>query len=475
VNATSLLHPSARLIDDATGAILAGSELRAEVDRRVAEFAALPPGVIFARTAISLSSVLRYISAYESGRAVALLDPGLPAEALEELVRRYQPAAVVGLDEGEPADLSPAKGYLTEESPALGLNWRHESGPEAAPHPDLAVLLATSGSTGNPKLVRLSRTAVHANATGIAQALGLDENEIAPTSLPLFYTYGLSVLNSHLVGGATVLVVDGGVLSRDFWRGFDRHGATSLSGVPHHYEMLTKIRWKAASHPSLRTLTQAGGKMRVELVAAMHEQISATGGRLFVMYGQTEATARIAILPHDRLPEKLGSAGLPVPGGSISIRLDDGTMTTEAGMVGEVVFTGPNVMQGYADDVNDLARGDDLGGVLATGDIGHLDPDGFLFLDGRVKRIGKVFGIRVNLDDVERLAALHVGPVAAVSGADKVVVFVTAHAEGVDLAGHLASELRLHRSGFDVRTVDVLPTLSSGKLDYRRLTEEVQQ
>src|SRR6185369_576078 len=130
------------------------------------------------------------------------------------------------------------------------------------------------------------------------------------------------------------LVVDGGVLSRDFWRGFDRHGATSLSGVPHHYEMLTKIRWKPASHPSLRTLTQAGGKMRVELVAAMHEQITATGGRLFVMYGQTEATARIAILPPDRLPEKLGSAGLPVPGGSVSIRLDDGTVTSEVGAVG---------------------------------------------------------------------------------------------------------------------------------------------
>jgi acyl-CoA synthetase (AMP-forming)/AMP-acid ligase II len=245
--------------------------------------------------------------------------------------------------------------------------------------------------------------------------------------------------------------------------------------VPHHYEMLTKIRWKAASHPTLRTLTQAGGKMRVELVAAMHEQITATGGRLFVMYGQTEATARIAILPHDRLPEKLGSAGLPVPGGAVSIRLEDGTFATDPGVVGEVVFSGPNVMLGYADDVTDLARGDDLGGVLVTGDIGHVDADGFLFLDGRVKRIGKVFGIRVNLDDVERLAALHVGPVAAVSGADKVVVFVTAQAEGVDLAGQLAAELRLHRSGFDVRTVDELPTLSSGKLDYRRLTEEVQQ
>ncbi len=142
------------------------------------------------------------------------------------------------------------------------------------------MLLATSGSTGDPKLVRLSRDAVAHNAEAIGAALRITSAEIAPTSLPLFYSYGMSVLNSHLAAGATVVVIDGGVLSRDFWAAFDQHGATSLAGVPYHYEMLARIRWTPAKHPTLRTLTQAGGRMRSELITAFHEKIAEVGGGL---------------------------------------------------------------------------------------------------------------------------------------------------------------------------------------------------
>jgi acyl-CoA synthetase (AMP-forming)/AMP-acid ligase II len=295
---------------------------------------------------------------------------------------------------------------------------------------------------------------VSANAAAIASALSIPPGEIAPTSLPLHYSYGLSVLNSHLVAGATVMLTEAGLLERSFWTHLDAHRCTSLAAVPYQYEMLRRLRFDRADHPALTTLTQAGGRLRPELVAEFAGQCD----RFFVMYGQTEATARIAVLPPDRLADKPGSAGVAIPGGRLSI--DEG----------EVVYHGPNVMMGYAETAADLARGDDLGGVLRTGDLGRLDADGFLHLTGRLKRIAKIFGVRINLDDVERLLR-DSGPVAATSGDDRVTVW----AEGLDAAGcvglarRLGAELRLHWSGFDVRGVDRLPLLATGKVDYRAL------
>jgi acyl-CoA synthetase (AMP-forming)/AMP-acid ligase II len=469
---TGLVAPGTRLIDADSGRVLAGADLTAAVDAVRRRYDTLPDGVLFARTALRLDATLHYVAAFESGRAVALLDPALPAATLTDLVTRYRPAAVTGVDEG-----APPSGYTIGDDEGLGPHWRREGDSDApAPHPDLAVLLATSGSTGSPKFVRQARSAVLANAEAIATGLGIDGGEIAPTCLPLFYTYGLSVLNSHLVAGASIVIADGGVLSREFWRAVDTHAATSLAGVPYHYEMLTRIRWTPAAHPSLRTLTQAGGKMRVELVERMFNEISAVGGRLFVMYGQTEATARITILPADRLPEKLGSAGVAIPGGTLSVSTEDGGETTEPKVTGEVIFRGPNVMMGYAESAADLAGGDELGGRLATGDLGYLDEDGFLYLTGRAKRIGKIFGVRVSLDDIERLVG-DAGPAAAVPAGDRVVVWCTAADEETCRAvtDLLSKQLKLHRSGFVVRSIDRLPTLTSGKVDYRTLIAEAEK
>ena len=449
----NLLHPDARLLDATSGEAFAGAALLAEVDRAAARVRTLPAGVLFARMDVDAASVLRYLGAWHAGRAVALLDPALDADLLAGLIERFQPAAVLN-----PSGPAPA-GY--DE------NWvRASDGVE--PHPDLAVLLPTSGSTGNPKLVRLSRAAVLANAEAIAEVLGIDADEVAPTSLPLHYSYGLSVLNSHLVRGATVVVEPTGVMGRPFWTAVERYGITSLAGVPYHYEMLRRLRFDPAKYPSVRTLTQAGGRLRTELVAEFNDTMLAVGGRMFVMYGQTEAAPRMSTVPAERLAEKLGSAGPALPGGAFSVRLDDGVETTEPGVTGEVLYRGPNVMMGYAESAAELADGDVSGGLLATGDLGHLDADGYLFITGRLKRIGKVFGNRVNLDDLERILG---GTVAAVPAGDKVVVFV----EGADrhatkaAAKALSERLHLHVTGFDVRSAESLPLLTNGKIDYRSL------
>jgi len=238
--------------------------------------------------------------------------------------------------------------------------------------------------------------------------------------------------------------------------------------------MLRRLKFDPAKYPTLRTLTQAGGRLRDELITDFDERMRAVGGRFYVMYGQTEAAPRMTTLPAELLVDKPGSTGPALPGGSFAVRRDDGSETTHPKIVGEVVYRGPNVMMGYADDESGLADEDECGGVLATGDLGYLDKDGFLFITGRLKRIGKVFGNRVSLDDLEqavRAAEVGIDVVAAVPAGDKVVLF----AEGADslickdAARALSERLHLHTSGFDVRPIDTVPLLGSGKIDYRRL------
>ncbi|CAM3682575.1 AMP-binding protein [Kibdelosporangium persicum] len=459
----SLVHSQARLIDALDGSVLAGAELSARVTAAADELSALPDGVLFARMSQDVPSVLRYLGAFESGRAIAMIDPALDADVLAGLVARFRPAAVLG-----------AEGDAPEGYRLTGTSWERISPEGVKPHPDLAVLLPTSGSTGNPKLVRLSRSAVLHNAESIARVLGIDADEVTATNLPLHYSYGLSVLNSHLLRGATVVVEANGVMARPFWTTVETYRVTSLPGVPYHYEMLRRLRFDPAKYPSLRTLTQAGGKLRVELVTEFNDKMRAVGGRMFVMYGQTEAAPRMSTVPAERLADKLGSAGPALPGGSFSIRAEDGSEITTPGVDGEVVYRGPNVMMGYAENEAELAGGDEVGGVLVTGDLGHLDEDGYLYITGRLKRIGKVFGNRVNLDDLEQVVKGY-GPAAAVPAGDKVVVWLQdADAEACKAAARTLSErLHLHVTGFDVRQAGDFPLLPSGKIDYRSLEARV--
>jgi acyl-CoA synthetase (AMP-forming)/AMP-acid ligase II len=471
----SLLHPGARLTDAATGATLGGAALVDEVAAAAGAYAERLPGPVFLRIPVETAAVVRYLGAWQAHRPVALLDPALSGQILADLVDRFEPALVLGLDAAPEPDEAP-KGYRRVADPVLGPLWQRESPSGTRPDPQLGILLATSGSTGNPKLVRLSRSAILANTASIVEALRIDATEVAVSSLPFFYSFGMSVLNTHLSSGATMLLEEGGLMHRPFWDAVDTYGVTSFSGVPYQYEMLRRLRFDPAKHPTLRTLTQAGGRLRPERVADFQQRMAAVGGGLYVMYGQTEAGPRLTTLPAERLAEKIGSVGPAVPGGRLSVRLDDGTETTEPGVSGEVLYRGPNVMLGYAETSADLGRGDERGGLLETGDLGHLDEDGYLFLSGRLKRFGKVFGVRLNLDDIEAMLHEH-GAVAAVNGEDKIVVWLEGASadSAARCASTLADRLNLHRTGFDVRGIESLPLLGNGKIDYRTLENRASE
>lgn len=385
---------------------------------------------------------------------------------------------------GHPVILAAARGntdaLMETFSPDARFAWdgdewslQTQSAPRHHLHPDLAVLLSTSGTTGATKLVRLGGSAVDANAASIVEYLGITSADRAITSLPFHYSYGLSVVNSHLSVGATLLLTERSVVDADFWRFFEAHRATSLAGVPYTYELLERSGFLDNAPPSLRTMTQAGGRLPPEVVTRFGRWAQARGVRFFVMYGQTEATARMAYLRPDEVLSRAGDIGRAIPGGEFRLIDADGKTVETPDTVGELVYRGPNVMMGYATRPEDLARGAELT-ELHTGDLARRDADGVYRIVGRKSRFAKIYGLRISLDDVEaQLGRLGQRGVAV---SDDVAVYVALlDGEDADRVGEqLSAAYKLPASAFRVETWSELPTLPSGKIDYQSILRESQ-
>lgn len=330
-------------------------------------------------------------------------------------------------------------------------------------HDDLALLMSTSGSTGSPKLVRLSHTNLAGNAAAIAEYLDISETDRAATTLPLSYCYGLSVVNSHLLRGAGLILTDRSVVDDEFWDQFTRHRATTFAGVPHTFELLDRIGFDSMDLPHLRYITQAGGQMapdRVRRYAALGRR---RGWQLFVMYGATEATARMAYLPPELALSHPESIGRAIPGGSLSIRpgaaWPDGT--------GELVYRGTNVMLGYAQRPEDLALGATVE-ELRTGDIARCTPDGHYEIIGRSSRFVKLFGLRIDLDRLQTTLAEHgVTALCTEEGETLAVAAVgTGTATAYDVQQLTATLAGVPAGAVRAALVAELPRLVSGKPDY---------
>lgn len=445
-------------IDLNSVALVEGTQLKTYKDLKV--LSSLVPetlraGLVILAAENTIESVARYIACIEANIPVLLLDVDIEQSYLEDVIQRFRPVGLVGFNRHLP-------GYFVCSNEFFGEYLVSDAEP-AAVHSELCVMLATSGSTGNPKFVKLSRTNIISNAHAIAMSLGISTSEKAITSLPFSYTYGLSVINSHLVSGAQLCVSDAPVVSQDFWEAVNKHNVTSIAGVPTTYRMLKQMRWNPQPYPSLRYMTQAGGRLPDVDRQYFLDLLTEANIRFYVMYGQTEATARISVAPPELLRSHISTAGLPIPGGSFSITNPDVTGA------GEVKYSGPNVMMGYAETEEDLVAPQEKPQVLITGDVGYLE-DGALFLVGRTKRIVKIFGVRVSLDDVDKWLSTR-GHGVAVQGNDIVVVYLEEPFEDVKtLRAELSDYLKVNRAGIRVEVIPEIPLLSSGKIDFQRLT-----
>jgi acyl-CoA synthetase (AMP-forming)/AMP-acid ligase II len=460
---------SLAVVVPAQGARLTYAELGTRVDE-VAERLVGSLGeraLVFLAPGPDLQAVLLYLGCLRAGLPVCLAEP--QADPLARLARAYQPSLILA-----PETLATPEGWVPAPSPTPGyLAARPQRPVDQALHPDLELLLTTSGSTGSPKLVRLTGRNLAANANAIAQYLEIGPGERAVQSLPMHYSYGLSVLNSHLLAGGTVILTPHSFMRPEFWRDADEQGATSFAGVPYMYETLHRLRFEPARHPTLRTFTQAGGALRRDLIAHFHARAAQAGARLVVMYGQTEATARISYVPPERLGEKVGAIGIAIPGGRLRLEPLDGG----EGAAAQLVYEGENVMMGYAETAADLELGDVQHGVLRTGDLGTVDDDGYFSLVGRLKRFAKLFGRRVSLEDVEReLESLFPVRAIAVDAGDRLGLHVATDGAVDDQAmvSHLARFLAVPPAAIVVRRVAELPLTAAGKKDYKAAAEAIR-
>ncbi|MGI9274208.1 MAG: AMP-binding protein [Endozoicomonas sp.] len=426
-----------------------------ELDNLVESFKASLPesrNLVFLYASNSLKTVVAYTACLRSSCPVLLLAPGLANDIQDRLLSTYNPNLLIH------------EGVVTH---------RHEKCLEL--HQGLAVMLSTSGSTGSPKLVRLSKKNLSANAGSIASYLGLGRSEVAVTSLPFNYSYGLSVINSHLHVSATLVLIGQSIISREFWAAVKKHSVTSFAGVPYTYQMLRKLKLERFPTGTLRYLTQAGGKLDAESVRYFHKTCKSLGKAFYVMYGQTEATARIAFVPSERLEEKAGSIGVAIPGGHLSLVGRDGDEITSPNCEGELVYSGDNVMLGYASKLADLALGDEQHGRLSTGDVGYFDDEGFFYITGRLKRFLKIFGLRLSLDQIDDTLAI-AGFEAIAGGEDDLLklAVVGDREDGIKARQLIADKYKINVNRIDVVSVEKIARKHSGKIDYKRLFEYEQ-
>jgi len=410
-----------------------------------------------------------YINCIDRGIVPILIDASSDISLINALISRYLPDYIFA-----PTNKGfQFENYFSENQFKSFSIFKSEKQKVLDLHPSLSLLLSTSGTTGSPKLVRLSYKNLVANASSIAEYLNLDSSEKAISSLPMNYSMGLSILNSHLhVGGALVMTAES-ITQRRFWDLFKGFKITSLSGVPYTFEILKKFRLLNADLPSLKTITQAGGKLSNELIEYFAQLSVSKGVRFFVMYGQTEGTARLSYLAPQFVLEKLGSIGKPIPGGNFQIIDEQGAMILQPGISGELVYSGPNVMLGYAECKEDLSLGDENNGLLYTGDIAKVDDNGFYYIVGRIKRFIKLFGNRVNLDELERML-LDMGIQSACLGRDNFLVVYFLHEdEKYIVKEFLTKKLGIHFSVFDLRVIEAIPKNASGKTLYSKLVVDL--
>lgn len=409
-------------------------------------------------------TVMGYVGALRAGHVPLLLDATVTVASLHKVIARYEADYVLATQE-----LVPASYFVIKEAGSYVLAQRQTARTSFDLHPDLAALIPTSGSTGDPKAVRLSYENLASVTSCIAEYLGLNHRRRAISLLPLQYSYGLSVLNSIMRARGSFVVTDLSPVTRDFWDLIVAKGVTDLSAVPFIFETIKRMRFSKDVMDTLICVTQAGGRLDPKTTRYYLELFSAHGIEYFTMYGATEASPRISYLHPGDAGERHGSVGKPISIGSVLLADTDPT-----GTEGELLYSGPNVCMGYASTRADLTKGDEFGGTLRTGDIAQIDDDGFIYITGRLKRFVKIHGMSVNLAYLE--SQFHEADFDLhLVGRENRLFIVSPHDYGERVLHFAKERFTFHPSVWRAVVIDQIPLTSAAKVDYAALDAQLAE
>lgn len=392
-----------------------------------------------------LSTVIAYLGFLKSKSVIALIDENIKAKSLDNLIELYQPEYIYGINEKHNFEKKEYKKkkfrgkYFMEHNNIPNIRKKF--------HKDLCLLISTSGTTGSPKLVKLSYLNLESNIKSISKFLNINSKDITITTLPLSYVYGLSILNTHLYNGSQIILNDKSIIQKEFWNKLNTFKVTNFGGVPYLYNIILKLKFLNNFYPYLKYVTIAGGKLDHRDLISLHNLLKKNKTKLIVMYGAAEATARMSYVPYEFFEKKLDSIGIAVPGGKLRI-------ANSKSKFGEIIYKGKNVFMGYAKKLKDLSIIEKNRTELRTGDIGFKDKDGFFYVKGRKDRYIKIYGIRVSLDEIQSiLSSNNIENICKIKEKNKIQIFLKENIDIEKVKKIILDNINLHLSVFEFKKV----------------------
>ena len=390
----------------------------------------------------SIPSILGYVSFLKNNHITLIMDKNFDKKYLENIIKIYCPKYIFS-----PGTLFSKKTTLKKiykiDNFTLFKNSKYK---KKIIHPKNFILLSTSGTTGNPKFVRISKKNILSNTNKIIKYLNINSNHTTITTMPMSYSYGMSIINTHLEKGAKIVVNNNTILERKFWEKLNKYKVNSFGGVPTFYEYLEKLKFEKFDTKYLKYLTQAGGKMKESQFIYLNKICKLKKINFYTMYGQTEASPRMSYLNPRKILIKKGSIGKPLIGSKFHLLDENKKIIKMPYTNGELIFKGSNVSLGYAKNINDLKKGDQNNKLLYTGDIAYRDNDDYYYIVGRKNRFIKLYGIRLNLDDIEKLLANHKVIAHCFSENDKLFIKTKSKMSEIQIKKILNDKFRIRHS-----------------------------
>lgn len=422
--------------------------------------------IVFILADNNIESIISFILSIEADMVPLLINVHIDKELLSKYMEIYKPKYIFAdkeyvLDICEPKNVCEVLNYRFVQTCLTGYSINE----------NLAFLLSTSGTTGSPKLVRHSYTNLLESAKNVAAAMKLNKDERAITSLPIYFTQGLNVVLSNLYVGATVLVTNYSIMQKEFWEFLEKEKATSITGVPYSYEIMYRLGFFNRDYPDLKLINQGGGKLSEIIFKKLAEYAQKYHKKFIPTYGSTETTSRMCYLDPEVASKKICSIGKPIEPGTIKLVNENGNDINSANCIGEIIYSGPNVAMGYANNIDDLMLGDVKLGTHHTGDMAYYDDDGYYFIVGRKGRFVKIYGYRLSLDEIEKLLYSKYSKTFACIGNDKSIIIVSEDNEisKDELINYISDKLKILKSNFSVIYVENIPRNSYGKILYKNL------
>ena len=404
----------------------------------------------------SKESILFYFQLIKENHVPILLSPDLDDKSITVLLNKYKPNYILSLKKINKlknlySEIKQFNKYILYEECRKKLHDVHK---------DLCLLMSTSGTTGSPKFVKISYDNLHHNTNSICRFLKVKNTDTTITTLQPNYTYGLSIINTHINKGARIILNNDSLIQKNFWEKCNKFKVNSFGGVSFMYEMLQKLRFEKISTTNLKYITHAGGKLNKTLHKYILNVCDIKSLKFISMYGQTEATSRISYLPWKYSNTKISSIGKAIPGGKLFIKNNKNK--------GEICYRGKNIMIGYAKDYNDLKKKEIIK-TLYTGDYGRKDKDNFFYIDGRKDRFIKFYGHRINLDEIDQYLKDNNFFTVTIFKNDKFIIYFENNYNIDEIKKKIIDKLKITKKFIQIKKIKSIPTTVSGKVKFYKL------